>query len=317
MMEERKENNFKMDTEDLRLLNAFGEALGDLPSEEETRAAWNAFASRQDARKRRRIIQMWTSGIAASIVVLAVLIVPRITGEDTIQNIEIFAALDVPEAIITSESNGRITLSTPPATTTQITLDDGTQVTLSANSRLEYPKLFPTEGTREVHLTGEARFEVAKDAERPFIVSSGKMQTQVLGTVFDVNAYPGNAPAVTLYQGRVKVGKAASPLEKEIVPGQCATLTTSGDIRLTKATQTEKEGWTKDEFYYDNTEMITVLQNIGTWYNISVICHSADLLHKRVHFRFSRNVPIKTLLNVLNDLGIAHFQYKDKQIVVE
>ena len=89
-----------MDTEDLRLLNAFGEALGDLPSEEETRAAWNAFTSRQDAQKRRRIIQMWTSGIAAAIVVLVVLIVPRITNEDTIQDIEIFAALDVPEAII-------------------------------------------------------------------------------------------------------------------------------------------------------------------------------------------------------------------------
>ena len=141
MMEERKENDFKMDTEDLRLLNAFGEALGDLPSEEETRAAWNAFTSRQDAQKRRRIIQMWTSGIAAAIVVLVVLIVPRITNEDTIQDIEIFAALDVPEAIITSENNGRITLSTPPATTTQIILDDGTQVTLNANSRLEYPKI--------------------------------------------------------------------------------------------------------------------------------------------------------------------------------
>ena len=76
MMEERKENDFKMDTEDLRLLNAFGEALGDLPSEEETRAAWNAFTSRQDAQKRRRIIQMWTSGIAAAIVGMLVLIVP-------------------------------------------------------------------------------------------------------------------------------------------------------------------------------------------------------------------------------------------------
>ena len=108
MMEERKENDFKMDTEDLRLLNTFGEALGDLPSEEETRAAWNAFTSRQDAQKRRRIIQMWTSGIAAAIVVLVVLIVPRITNEDTIQDIEIFAALDAPKAIITSESNGRI-----------------------------------------------------------------------------------------------------------------------------------------------------------------------------------------------------------------
>ena len=196
-------------------------------------------------------------------------------------------------------------------------MEDGSHVLLSANSRLEYPKEFSSQGSRTVNLTGEARFEVTKDAHRPFIVSADKMQTQVLGTVFDVNAYPGNAPAVTLYQGRVKVGKAASPIEKEIVPGQCATLTTSGDIRLAKATLTEKEGWTKDEFYYDNTEMITVLQNIGTWYNISVICHSADLLHKRVHFRFSRNVPIKTLLNVLNDLGIAHFQYKDKQIVVE
>lgn len=154
----------------------------------------------QDAQKRRRIIQMWTSGIAAAIVVLVVLIVPRITNKDTIQDIEIFAALDVPEAIITSESNGRITLSTPPATTTQITLDDGTQVTLTPFPP-EYPKQFPAEGTREVHLTGEARFEVAKDSARPFIVSSGKMQTQVLGTVFDVNAYPGKVVAVTLFQG--------------------------------------------------------------------------------------------------------------------
>ena len=215
MMEEKKENDFKMDTEDLRLLNAFGEALGDLPSEEETRAAWNAFASRQDAQKRRRIIQMWTSGIAAAIVVPAALIVPRIISEDTIQDIEIFAALDVPEAIITSESNGRITLSTPPATTTQIILDDGTQVTLSANSRLEYPKQFPTEGTREVHLTGEARFEVAKDSTRPFIVSSSKMQKQVLGTVFDVNAYPGKVAAVTLFQGRVRISDKKQTRQKD------------------------------------------------------------------------------------------------------
>ena len=87
MMEERKENDFKMDTEDLRLLNAFGEALGDLPSEEETRAAWNAFTSRQDAQKRRRIIQMWTSGIAAAIVVLVVLIVAyKIINVNAIEN---------------------------------------------------------------------------------------------------------------------------------------------------------------------------------------------------------------------------------------
>ncbi len=144
------------------------------------------------------------------------------------------------------------------------------------------------------------------------------MQTQVL-VLYSINAYPGNPPVVTLYQGHVSVGKVKSLPEKENIARQCATLTANGDIQLSKkATQTENEGWLKDEFYYDNTEMLTVLQkNIGTWYNISIICHSADLLHKRVHFRFSRNVPIKTLLNVLNDLNIAHFQYDNKQIIVE
>ena len=310
---------FSENAETRRLQNAFGEALGDLPLPDEVREEWTTFLQRQAQQKRKLYLRICLSGgVAAAIALLLLLWSPwHITGKDGIQqNIEIFTALHAPEQITTIEENGRIIVSTP-ATTTRLTLEDGSHVLLSANSRLEYPKEFSSQGNRTVNLTGEARFEVTKDAHRPFIVSADKMQTQVLGTVFDVNAYPGNAPAVTLYQGRVKVGKAASPLEKEIVPGQCATLTTSGDIRLTKATQTEKEGWTKDEFYYDNTEMITVLQNIGTWYNISVICHSADLLHKRVHFRFSRNVPIKTLLNVLNDLGIAHFQYKDKQIVVE
>lgn len=311
---------FSENAEIRRLQNAFGEALGDLPLPDEVREEWSTFLQRQAQQKRKLYLRICLSGgVAAAIALLLLLWSPwHIIDKDGIlQNIEIFTALHAPEQITTIEENGRIIVSTPPATTTRLTLEDGSHVLLSANSRLEYPKEFSSQGSRTVNLTGEARFEVTKDAHRPFIVSADKMQTQVLGTVFDVNAYPGNAPAVTLYQGRVKVGKAASPIEKEIVPGQCATLTTSGDIRLAKATRTEKEGWTKDEFYYDNTEMITVLQNIGTWYNISVICHSADLLHKRVHFRFSRNVPIKTLLNVLNDLGIAHFQYKDKQIVVE
>lgn len=316
MMEERKENDFKMDTEDLRLLNAFGEALGDLPSEEETRAAWNAFASRQDAQKRRRIIQMWTSGIAAAIVVLVVLIVPRITNEDTIQDIEIFAALDVPEAIITSENNGRITLSTPPATTTQIILDDGTQVTLNANSRLEYPKQFPAEGTREVHLTGEARFEVAKDSARPFIVSSGKMQTQVLGTVFDVNAYPGKVAAVTLFQGRVRVSDEKQTQQKDILPGQQAILSEDNGFTISEAQLTATEGWTKGEFSFDDAELAEIMKSVGTWYNTSIIFHSPDLLKQRIHFRFPRTTSLEEVVQALNDLGIAKLEQKKGKVII-
>ena len=88
--------------------------------------------------------------------------------------------------------------------TTSITLGDGTQVLLSANSRLIYDKDF-TDKKREVTLVGEARFSVAKDANRPFIVRTEQIQTQVLGTVFDVKVYPQTIPDVTLYEGKVEV----------------------------------------------------------------------------------------------------------------
>ena len=308
---------FSEEAEIHRLQNAFGEALGDMPLPEETRKEWSIFVQRQEQKKRKLHLRIWLSGGVAAMLALSILLWSPWQKTDNRQFIEIFSALHAPEQITTTEENGIIIISTPPATTTKVTLEDGSKVLLNANSRLEYPKEFASKKKRIVSLTGEARFEVTKDNHHPFIVSAGKMQTQVLGTVFDVNAYPGNPPVVTLYQGHVSVGKVKSLPEKRILPGQCATLTANGDIQLSKATQTENEGWLKDEFYYDNTEMLTVLQNIGTWYNISIICHSADLLHKRVHFRFSRNVPIKTLLNVLNDLNIAHFQYDNKQIIVE
>lgn len=315
MMEGKNEKDFKMDTEDLRLLNAFGEALGDLPSEEEARKAWDAFASRQEAKKRKQIIRMWTSGIAAA-VLLAVLIVPWSTGRDTVENIEIFAALNVPKEITTSVSNDRIVLSTPPATTAQVTLEDGTQITLSANSRLEYPKQFPTAGSREVHLTGEARFEVAKDVARPFIVSSGKMQTQVLGTVFDVNAYPGKTAAVTLFQGRVRVSDEKQVQQKDILPGQQAILSEGKGITLSKAQLTATEGWTKGEFSFDDAELAEIMKSVGTWYNTSIIFHSAELLKRRIHFRFPRTASLKEVIQALNDLGIAKLEQKKGEITI-
>lgn len=86
-----------------------------------------------------------SGGVAAAIALLLLLWSPwHITDKDSIlQNIEIFTALHAPEQITTIEENGRIIVSTPPATTIRLTLEDGSHVLLSANSRLEYPKEFP------------------------------------------------------------------------------------------------------------------------------------------------------------------------------
>jgi hypothetical protein len=258
---------------------------------------------------------MWTSGIAAAIVCWVVLIVPRITNEDTIQDIEIFAALDVPKQSSPQRTMVELLFRLP------LPLPRKSSWTMVHRLRstpipLEYPKQFPAEGTREVHLTGEARFEVAKDSARPFIVSSGKMQTQVLGTVFDVNAYPGKVAAVTLFQGRVRVSDEKQTQQKDILPGQQAILSEDNGFTISEAQLTATEGWTKGEFSFDDAELAEIMKSVGTWYNTSIIFHSPDLLKQRIHFRFPRTTSLEEVVQALNDLGIAKLEQKKGKVII-
>ena len=169
-----------------QLEQLFGEALGDTPTADETRKAWQTFIRRHRIRHQsiRRIMIL---GIAAAVIALALVFQPLLQPEQ--QEVEVFTSLEVPEEITFREEGKRIIVSTPPATITSVQLSDGSKVLLSANSRLEYLKEF-TDTIRSVKLSGEARFEVAKDASRPFIVCTEQLQTRVLGTVFDVKAIP-------------------------------------------------------------------------------------------------------------------------------
>lgn len=312
-MEERKEEIFSKDAETLRLQQAFGEALGDLPSPEETKEAWEDFLARQRMAERRRM-RLYISGAVAATAAL-LLLFGLFYRQTAPEEIEVFAALDVPERLVTTEAGGVIAVATPSATTASFTLDDGTHVLLSANSRLEYPKLFGQQGTRTVHLAGEARFEVAKDAARPFIVFTGKMQTQVLGTVFDVNAYPGSGTsAVTLYQGCVRVSEGSEKLEMR--PGQQVVLAPKQKLRVRKTQVAAAESWTQGEFNFDDAPMVEVMQAVGTWYNAGIVFRSAALLQQRIHFRYARQASLEEVLQALNDLHIASIRLKDGKVVV-
>ncbi|HMF72278.1 MAG TPA: FecR domain-containing protein [Flavitalea sp.] len=88
-----------------------------------------------------------------------------------------------------------------------IHLPDGSIVVVSAGSKLDYPQSFETLASREVYLDGEAFFDIKHDSAKPFIVHTGKLQTTVLGTAFNVKAWASEADiSVTVTRGRVKVG---------------------------------------------------------------------------------------------------------------
>ena len=328
---------------DARLSQIFGEALGDEPSKEETLAAWEAFEKKhissekeylqkaEDELSEKKIdkarILTW---ITASVAVAASLFLfifrsSQEISQPTEFSMELFSEVTSPKQVEQTLSDGYCVVSTPAATTTLVTLSDGTRVMLNANSTLEYPVSFDDAATdkendaadavhqvREVRLKGEAHFEVTKNPHRPFVVKAGEMQTQVLGTIFDVKAYRKDAPKVTLMQGKVKVSNADT--EVEMRPGQTATLQ-SDKIVVSKASSSASD-WLEGDFDMDQVTLAEAMSDIGAWYNKTVVFHSQANMDKLIHFRFSRRASLQEIITALNEMGVAKVRIEKGKIMV-
>ena len=328
---------------DARLSQMFGEALGDEPSKEETLAAWEAFEKKhissekehlqkaEDELSEKKIdkarILTW---ITASVAVAASLFLfifrsSQEISQPTEFSMELFSEVTSPKQVERTLSDGYCVVSTPAATTTLVTLSDGTKVMLNANSTLEYPASFDDASSdkengaadeshqvREVRLKGEAHFEVTKNPHRPFVVKAGEMQTQVLGTVFDVKAYRKDAPKVTLMQGKVKVSNADT--EVEMRPGQTATLQ-SDKIVVSKASPSASD-WLEGDFDMDQVTLAEAMSDIGAWYNKTVVFQSQANMDKLIHFRFSRRASLQEIITALNEMGVAKVRIEKGKIMV-
>ena len=328
---------------DARLSQIFGETLGDEPSKEETLAAWEAFEKKHissekehlqkaedelsekkiedeiggesSSRKisKARILAWITASVAvAASLFLFIFRSSQEISQPTEFSMELFSEVTSPKQVEQTLSDGYCVVSTPAATTTLVTLSDGTKVMLNANSTLEYPASFDDAEVREVRLKGEAHFEVTKNPHRPFVVKAGEMQTQVLGTIFDVKAYRKDAPKVTLMQGKVKVSNADT--EVEMRPGQTATLQ-EDKIVVSKASPSASD-WLEGDFDMDQVTLAEAMSDIGAWYNKTVVFQSQANMDKLIHFRFSRRASLQEIITALNEMGVAKVRIEKGKIMV-
>ncbi len=317
---------------DARLSQIFGEALGDEPSKEETLAAWEAFEKKHISSEeehlsfekesivknekkvsKARILTWITASVAvAASLFLFIFRSSQEISQPTEFSMELFSEVTSPKQVEQTLSDGYCVVSTPAATTTLVTLSDGTRVMLNANSTLEYPASFDDAEVREVRLKGEAHFEVTKNPHRPFVVKAGEMQTQVLGTVFDVKAYRKDAPKVTLMEGKVKVSNADT--EVEMHPGQTATLQ-SDKIVVSRASSSVSD-WLEGDFDMDQVTLAEAMSDIGAWYNKTVVFQSQANMDKLIHFRFSRRASLQEIITALNEMGVAKVRMEKGKIMV-
>ncbi|MCU7549719.1 DUF4974 domain-containing protein [Chitinophagaceae bacterium LB-8] len=194
-----------------------------------------------------------------------------------------------------------------------LTLSDGTKVWLNNESSLHYPIAFAG-GERMVEVSGEAYFEVAHDASKPFLVKKGDMQVQVLGTHFNVNAFEDESHIkVTLLQGSVKVKNKNST--QLLMPGQQAQLNKKGQIQLDKDADVEQVmAWKNGLFNFSSLPIQSIMHQISRWYDVEVV-YEGKISTEHFSGIVSRNDNISEVLKMMQLAGIK-FKIEAKRIVV-
>jgi len=169
-------------------------------------------------------------------------------------------------------STGMNQLIIPYGKTSEVLLSDGTRVFLNAGSRLVYPENFKGK-TREVFLIGEAFFDVKHDQSHPFIVQLNDLRIKVLGTRFNISAYPAeNVIETVLAEGKVRMELNNSGLfdtKTEMVPNQLASFNrTTLETNIKTVNPDNYISWTKGIFQFESTDLNRITSRLARFYNI-------------------------------------------------
>ncbi|MBN9385806.1 MAG: FecR domain-containing protein [Chitinophagaceae bacterium] len=212
------------------------------------------------------------------------------------------------------------TLSTPYGGMYRLRLPDGTGVWLNAASSITYPTAF-TGAKREVLVKGEAYFEVAKDASKPFIVDvNGHSTIEVLGTDFNVNAYENeDIISTTLLEGVVKVtaGKSGDKgHQATLKPGQQMRIDTGArQICAVSYVDTDKiVAWKNGAFNFEGVPLERAMRQLARWYNLQ-IAYEQPVRAIQFGGTLKRNLPLSDVLHFLGGAGL-HYRLEDNNRLV-
>lgn len=196
------------------------------------------------------------------------------------------------------------TLTIPYGKRFSLKLSDGTTVYLNSGTSLKYPIKFIEGQHRKVFLTGEAYFDVAKDAEHPFVVASEHIDVKVLGTVFNVSAYPEDASAdVVLIEGSVRMAANGTPSNQEatLVPGTKGSLNKTSENILTEKVDTAiYTSWIQGELFFRNMPFENIVKKLERHYDRKIVIQNKDLKSEIFNASFKEE-PIENVLSYFKD----------------
>jgi ferric-dicitrate binding protein FerR (iron transport regulator) len=202
-----------------------------------------------------------------------------------------------------------------------LVLADGTKVWLNAMSSIRFPVAF-TGDTRNVEITGEAYFEVAKNPAMPFHLTVNNMDVEALGTQFNINSYS-DEPDIktTLIEGSVRVTQNAERetrnANREIIlkPGEQAIANAHSPLTIDHSPNVDQAmAWKRGLFDFNHASLQTVLRQLSRWYDIDVK-FEGGVINRTFRGKITRDLSLAQVINILQDLDVK-FRIEGKTLLV-
>ncbi len=213
-----------------------------------------------------------------------------------------------------------LSLTTPRGKDYHLTLADGTEVWMNADSKLEFPEHF-TGSQRKIKLQGEAYFQVAKDASHPFIVETEYFNTTVLGTTFNIKAYTQKDANIVLIEGSVRVnakeqGTGSNRQVATLKPGQQLSIINS-QISIKEVDTYPYIQWREGFFYFENQTIFEIMQELGRWYNVNIAFDDPQKMNLRLHFVAKRSQSLTEAIKNMNELDVVDVELIDGAVIIK
>ncbi len=215
---------------------------------------------------------------------------------------------DQPAPFTITRSGNKVEVATTyKGQRTKVILPDGSIVHLNAGSSINYPVAF-SKTNRIVELVGEGFFEVVKNKKKPFIVETGKVKTQVLGTSFNVRAYANEKIIqVAVVTGKVKMEEKISGNAQYLTPNEMGTLDNSSVIHKDKVDLKKATSWKNGVLMFDGDNFTDVFAKLEIWYGVNIIV----LPNVELKGHYSGEFQQESLENVMQGISFTSgFKYE-------
>lgn len=200
---------------------------------------------------------------------------------------------------------------------TQLTLPDGTEVWLDADSRLIYPQDFGI-NNRQLTLKGKAYFDVTHNPAIPFEINTQEIDLKVLGTKFIFSNYPDDETiTVDLSKGKVSLNDNSHHQQMYLSPNERMTYDKrTGEMKKTQINAENSASWTKEELYFDELPLSDIAKELARTYNVQIDV-AEHLKNKSFYgnFKISTN-SVNDILKTFSSTGEINFKYKNGKYVI-